>query len=56
MTIKRTREILGDKVAHMTDEEVLEMIKNTKVMVDALFDTAVKEIKAGKRVPKKEES
>ena len=42
MTIERTRELLKEKVAYLTDEQVLELIQQTDKSIDALFHLAVK--------------
>lgn len=42
MTIERTRQILGQKVAHLTDEQVLMLIQKTDKAAEALFKLAVK--------------
>jgi len=42
MTIERTRQLLGDKVANLSDDEVLLLIQQTDKSIDALFHLAVK--------------
>lgn len=43
MTIQRVREIFGKKVAHMSDEEILEFIKQLSILCDELFKMAIEE-------------
>jgi hypothetical protein len=50
MTIKRTREIFGKEMEHMTDEEVQKFIDQQSLIIDALMDTAIKDIKSGKTI------
>ncbi len=42
MTIERTRELLGGKVAHLSDEKVLLLIQQTEASLDAIFKLSVK--------------
>lgn len=42
MTIQRTRELLKEKVAHLSDDEVLLLIQRTDKSIDSLFKLAVK--------------
>ena len=49
MTIQRTREILGKKVEHLTDDEVLMLISKNEKMIDAVFRLAVKKAHLNKK-------
>lgn len=42
MTIERTRELLGDKVAHLSDNKVLLLIQQTDASLDVIFKLSVK--------------
>lgn len=42
MTVKRTRELLGQKVAHITDEELGAFIETTSKSLDVLMMLAAK--------------
>lgn len=42
MTIERTRELLGEKVAHLSDEKILLLIQQTDASLDAIFKFSVK--------------
>jgi len=44
MTIERTRQILGSKIAHLSDEEVLKFISSTDKLLDVLMKKAVTEL------------
>ena len=44
MTVERTREILGNKIAHLTDTEVLKLISRTDKLLDVLIKKAVTEL------------
>jgi hypothetical protein len=44
MTIERTRELLGENIANLTDDEVLLLIQRTEKSIDTLFQLAVKRI------------
>ena len=48
MDVKRTREILGDKVVKMSDKEVRELISTTSRAIDVIFELALKEAKEKK--------
>ena len=40
MTVKRVREIFGEKVAELTDEELTSFITNTSTLCDGLLQVA----------------
>ena len=40
MTIKRTRELLGQKVVHLSDKELLLFINETDMLLDVLISMA----------------
>lgn len=42
MTIERTRQILGKKVEHLSDEDLLHLIEQTDKAMGALFQLAVR--------------
>lgn len=42
MTIERTRELLGEKVAHLSDEKILLLIQQADASLDAIFKLSVK--------------
>lgn len=42
MTIERTRELLGGKVAHLSDEKVLLLIQQADSSLDVFFKLSVK--------------
>lgn len=42
MTIERTRELLGKKVAHLSDEKILLLIQQTEDSLDVIFKLSVK--------------
>lgn len=44
MTIERTRELLGEDVADLTDEEVLRLIQQRSDFCDVLFEMIEKEL------------
>ncbi len=46
MTIERTRELLGEKVAHLSDEKVLLLIQQTDASLDVIFKLSVKKVLA----------
>ena len=41
MTIERTRELLGEKVAHLSDDKVLLLIQQTEASLDAIFQLSI---------------
>ena len=41
MTIERTRQIFGNKIAHLSDEEILLFIQQSGSLVDSVLDIAV---------------
>lgn len=49
MTIERTRQILGKKVAHFSDDELLAFIQQTDKALDVFFQLAVKKAYAKKK-------
>jgi len=42
MTIERTKEIFGDKMKGLTDEEVLAFIQDSNVLLEELLQIALK--------------
>jgi len=44
MTIERTRELLKEKVAHLSDSELLEFINKTDKALDAIMQVAAKKL------------
>ena len=50
MTVERTRQLLGNKIAHLSDEEVLALIQRTEKALHPLFTLAVQKIKVDKRI------
>lgn len=42
MTIERSRELLKEKVAHLTDIELLAFINKTELSIDLIMQTIVK--------------
>ena len=42
MTIQKARKLLGDQAKNLTDEQIMDFIKNSKVIVDALFESIIK--------------
>ena len=46
MTIERTRELLGEKVTHLSDEKILLLIQQTDASLDAIFKLSVKKVLA----------
>ena len=43
MTIERTRQLLGDKVKDMTDQQVQEMIQRFSQLADVVLDALKRE-------------
>lgn len=41
MTIQRTRELLGNEVKDLTDEQVQEYISQTRLVVEALLENII---------------
>lgn len=41
MTIERTRELLGKKVAHLSDDKVLLLIQQTDKALDSIFKLSI---------------
>lgn len=41
MTIQRARELLGDQVKESNDEQLLEFMQQSKVIVAAIFDDII---------------
>ena len=54
MTVQRTREILGDKVSQLTDDELLVLIGKTSKSIDVLMQIATKDISMNKTLLKDE--
>ena len=42
MTVERTRQLLGEKIEELTDEQVLTLIEKTSKSIDAIFTLSVK--------------
>ena len=42
MTIERTRELLGGKVAHLSDDKILLLILQTETSLDVIFKLSVR--------------
>lgn len=53
MTIERTRELLGAKVAHLSDQEVLDFIQRTDQILNVLIKRSVVETNTIKQKSKK---
>lgn len=49
MTIERTRQLLGGKIANLSDSDVLILIQKTNKSIDALFYLSVKQAIANKK-------
>lgn len=43
MTVERTRQLLGEKIKDLTDEQVLSLIEKTSKTIDAIFALSVKQ-------------
>lgn len=41
MTIERTRELLGDSISHLSDQEVFEMIGEARQLADVFIDLSI---------------
>jgi len=48
MDVKRAREIMGEELEGKTDEEVLNFIQSTGMLVDMILNEAIKTHKQGK--------
>ena len=44
MRVKRTRELLGEEVAHLSDQEVEQLISEYGVLVDILVESILKTV------------
>jgi hypothetical protein len=53
MTVERTRQLLGSKVSHLTDEQVLRFISSTDKFLDVLLKQAVREVGIDKEQKKR---
>ncbi len=42
MTIEKTRQLLGEKISHLTDDQILNLIEKTDKALDGMFKIAVK--------------
>ena len=49
MTIQKTRQIMGKKIKHLTDDEVLMLISKNEKMIDAVYELAVKKAHLNKK-------
>lgn len=50
MTIERTRELLGEDVADLTDKEVLSLIQHRSDLCDILLEMIEKELIPSKQI------
>ncbi len=41
MTIQRTRELLGEKIVHLSDDKVLLLIQQTDNALDSIFKLSI---------------
>ena len=51
MTVERTKQLLGAKISHLSDEEILQFLQATDGMLGILMQKSVKRfhaVKAGK--------